>query len=400
MKNQAAHILVINCGSSSLKYEVFLMPERKSLGKGIVERIGTETGNLSQCGINGSINLNQVIESHAEAVQLMVTALTDEKNGIVENINQITGVGHRVVHGGEKYSSSVRIDKHVIDAITECIELAPLHNPVNLSGITQAMQFLPDVTQVAVFDTAFHQTLKPAAYLYGLPRDLYEKYKIRRYGFHGTSHRYVAGEATKFMKRHPSNTNLIVCHLGNGASITAISGGVSVDTSMGFTPLEGLVMGTRSGDIDPAILFYLMDRGYNEKDLNVLLNKQSGLLGLSGISNDLRDVEAAAESGNRNAIEALDVYAHKIRHYIGAYAANIVRTDILVFTGGVGENGTRMRERICTMLENLGFVIDHRKNLENGNKAGIISKDYSPTAIMVMPTNEELQIAIDTYEML
>ncbi|GAB6089687.1 acetate/propionate family kinase [Spirochaeta dissipatitropha] len=400
MKDQVARILVINCGSSSLKYEVFLMPERKSLGKGLVERIGTEAGHLSQCGINGSINLNQAIDSHAEAVQLMVTALTNEKNGIVENINQITGVGHRVVHGGEKYSSSVRIDKHVIEAITECIELAPLHNPVNLSGITQAMQFLPDVTQVAVFDTAFHQTLKPAAYLYGLPRDLYEKYKIRRYGFHGTSHRYVAGEATKFMKRHPSNTNLIVCHLGNGASITAISAGISVDTSMGFTPLEGLVMGTRSGDIDPAILFYLMERGYNEKDLNVLLNKQSGLLGLSGISNDLRDVEAAAESGNRNAIEALDVYAHKIRHYIGAYAANIVRTDILVFTGGVGENGTRMRERICTMLENLGFVIDHRKNLENGNKAGIISKDYSPTAIMVMPTNEELQIAIDTYEML
>ncbi len=400
MKSESAAILVINCGSSSLKYEVFSMPDRKSLGKGQVERIGGAEGHLEQSSINGIIDRTQGIASHADAVRLMVEALTDPKNGILHDVAEIQGVGHRVVHGGEKYSESVRIDEKVSAAIEECIELAPLHNPANLTGIQRAQELFPGIPQVAVFDTAFHQTLAPSAYLYGLPRELYEKYKIRRYGFHGTSHRYVSREATRFMKRHPENTNLIVCHLGNGASITAISSGQSVDTSMGFTPLEGLVMGTRSGDIDPAILFYLMERGYSEKELNTILNKKSGLLGLSGISNDLRDIESAAESGNKHAIDALEVYAHKIRHYIGAYAANIVRTDILVFTGGIGQFGTRMRERICTRLENLGFVIDHRKNLENGSSAGIISKDYSPTAIVVMPTNEELQIAIDTYELL
>lgn len=400
MSKHSVCILVINCGSSSLKYEVFQMPERKSLGKGVVERIASDSGHIEQTSVNGIIDRTQPIENHTAAVQLMVDALIDPKNGILHDVSEIGGVGHRVVHGGEKYSSSVVIDQQVSQAIEECIELAPLHNPVNLTGIRRAQELFPDVTQVAVFDTAFHQTLTPSAYLYGLPRELYKKYKIRRYGFHGTSHRYVAREATRFMKRHPSNTNLIVCHLGNGASITAISSGISVDTSMGFTPLEGLVMGTRSGDIDPAILFYLMERGYSEQELNTMLNKKSGLLGLSGISNDLRDIEKAAESGNRDAIEALEVYAHKIRHYIGAYAANIVRTDILVFTGGIGQHGTRMRERICSRLENLGFVIDHRKNLENGSSAGIISKEYSPTAIVVMPTNEELQIAIDTFDLL
>ena len=400
MKGEKARILVINCGSSSLKYEIFAMPDRRSLGRGQVERIGGEDGHIEQCSVNGVIDRTAPIANHSDAVQQMLDAIVDSKNGMLHDLNEITGIGHRVVHGGEKYSQSVRIDDKVMGAIEECIELAPLHNPVNLAGIQRAKEVLPDVPQVAVFDTAFHQTLAPAAYLYGLPREFYEKYKIRRYGFHGTSHRYVAGEATRFMKRHPDNTNLIVCHLGNGASITAISSGKSVDTSMGFTPLEGLVMGTRSGDIDPAILFYLTERGYTEKELNTILNKKSGLLGLSGISNDLRDIEAAAEAGNKQAIEALEVYAHKIRHYIGAYAANIVRTDILVFTGGIGQFGTRMRERICTRLENLGFVIDHRKNLENGSAAGIISKDYSPTAIVVMPTNEELQIAIDTFDLL
>jgi len=241
--------------------------------------------------------------------------------------------------------------------------------------------------------------LTPAAYLYGLPRELYETYRIRRYGFHGTSHRYVANKAVRHAKRSIDNTNVISCHLGNGASITAIQDGRSVDTSMGFTPLEGLMMGTRSGDLDPSIIFYLMERGFSAEDLNRMLNKESGLLGLSQKSNDLRDLEEAAERGDRNAIEALDVYAYRVRKFIGAYAANIVKVDILVFTGGIGQYGTRMRERICNRLENLGIVMDYRKNLENGPREGIISKDYSPTTIVVEPTNEELQIALDTYQL-
>ncbi len=400
MKEKEKLILVMNCGSSSLKYEIYEMPSRHSLGKGLVERIGEEQGKIHQESINGKYNLVQKIDSHKAAIELMCKTLTDPKNGIIESLDEILGIGHRVVHGGEEYSSSVVIDKDVIAAIEKNIELAPLHNPANLAGIKETMQLLPDRKQVAVFDTAFHQTLPPSAYLYGLPRELYEKFRIRRYGFHGTSHRYVAAEAVRFMKRSPDNTNVISCHLGNGASITAIKNGRSIDTSMGFTPLEGLVMGTRCGDIDPAIIFFLLERGYSADELNTMVNKKSGLLGLSGISNDLRDLEDAAEVGNRNAIEALDVYAHAIRKYIGAYAANIVKVDILVFTGGIGQHGARMRERICRRLENLGIVMDYRKNLENGAREGIISSDYSQTAIVVVPTNEELQIAIDAYTLI
>ncbi len=390
-------ILVINSGSSSLKYEIYEMPQRESLGRGTVERIGERTGRLFQTGSNGNIEIEREIADHKTALAMMSAALVDEVNGIVDELAEVSGVGHRVVHGGEKYSESVVIDDKVTAAIEENIELAPLHNPANLTGIVEAMGLFPDRTQVAVFDTAFHQSLRPAAYLYGLPRELYEKYRIRRYGFHGTSHRYVANEAVRFAKRSIENTNVISCHLGNGASITAIQNGRSVDTSMGFTPLEGLMMGTRSGDIDPSILFYLMERGFTAEQLNKMLNKESGLLGLSKRSNDLRDLEEAAERGERNAMEALDVYAYRVRKFIGAYAANLVKVDILVFTGGIGQYGTRMRERICNKLENLGIVMDYRKNLENGPREGIISKDYSPTTIIVEPTNEELQIAIDTY---
>ncbi|TVR64786.1 MAG: acetate kinase, partial [Spirochaetaceae bacterium] len=353
-------VLIVNCGSSSLKYEVYDMPARESLGKGLVERIGGKRSSIHQDGINGRISKELDVPDHGAAVEALVTALTDPQNGILEDIEQITGVGHRVVHGGERYSESVIIDDTVIAAIEENNELAPLHNPVNLVGIRETMRRLPGKMNVAVFDTAFHQTLTPAAYLYGIPRELYDTYKIRRYGFHGTSHRYVAHEAVKFMKRSIENTNVISCHLGNGASITAINNGKSVDTSMGFTPLEGLMMGTRSGDLDPAIVFFLLERGYTPEKLNTMLNKESGLLGLSGISNDLRDLEAAAERGDRNAIEALDVYAYRIRKYIGSYAANLVKVDILVFTGGIGQYGTRMRERICNRLENLGIVMDYR----------------------------------------
>ena len=393
-------ILIINCGSSSLKYQVYRMPERESLGKGQVERIGLADGNISQESIRGEFRRELEIPDHGFAIKLMSEALTDPATGILRDMNEITGVGHRVVHGGERYSSSVVIDEDVLTAIEENIELAPLHNPANLAGIREAMKILPDRKQVAVFDTAFHQTMPPSAYLYGLPRELYEKFKIRRYGFHGTSHRYVSGESIRFMKRSPENTNVISCHLGNGASITAINNGRSIDTSMGFTPLEGLVMGTRSGDLDPQILLYLMERGYSPSELNQLLNKKSGLLGLSGISSDLRDIESAADAGNQRAIDALEVYAHRVRNYIGAYAANIVKVDILVFTGGIGQYGVKMRERICHRLENLGIVMDYERNQENGPRQGIISVDYSPTAIVVIPTNEELQIAKDTHDLI
>tara|TARA_B100000614_G_scaffold90311_1_gene81710 strand:- start:46 stop:1272 length:1227 start_codon:yes stop_codon:yes gene_type:complete len=397
--NDGHKILVLNSGSSSLKYEVYDMPSEESLGKGVVERIGQNNSILKQSGWNGTMEIERAASDHNAAIAMMTEALTDDHNGILESLDEVWGVGHRVVHGGEKYAESVVIDDDVIKAIDENIELAPLHNPANLTGIIEAMEMFPKRTQVAVFDTAFHQTLTPAAYLYGLPRKLYEKFRIRRYGFHGTSHRYVANKAVRYAKRSIDNTNVISCHLGNGASITAIQNGRSVDTSMGFTPLEGLMMGTRSGDLDPSIIFYLMERGYSAEELNRMLNKESGLLGLSEKSNDLRDLEEAAERGDRNAIEALDVYAYRVRKFIGAYAANIVKVDILVFTGGIGQYGTRMRERICNRLENLGIVMDYRKNLENGPREGIISKDYSPTTIIVEPTNEELQIALDTYQL-
>ncbi len=394
------NILIINCGSSSLKYEVIAMPTQESLGKGVIERIGEAEGVVSQRARRGSLHYEVPIADHTVAMQWMCKALLDPEKGVLTDMGEIAAVGHRVVHGGERYASSVLIDNDVLAAIEENVELAPLHNPANLIGIREAMSLLHDVPQVAVFDTAFHQTMPSQAYLYGLPREMYSQYRIRRYGFHGTSHRYVAARAMSLMKRSPENTNVISCHLGNGASVTAIENGQSIDTSMGFTPLEGVMMGTRCGDLDPSIIFYLLERGYSKDDLNRMFNKKSGLLGLSGISNDLRDLESEAEKGNRAAIEALDAYAYRIRKYIGAYAAILVRVDILVFTGGVGQHGIAMRRRICNRLENLGIVIDYHKNLQNGSNEGIISKDYSRITILVVPTNEELQIAIDTYDII
>ncbi len=393
-------ILVINCGSSSLKYEVYAMPSRVSLGKGLVERIGETSGVITQSSPHGALREENHFKDHHAAMEAVCRVLTDPRQGIIASMEEIAGCGHRVVHGGEHYAASVVIEPAVIEIIETASELAPLHNPANLTGIREAEIALPGRSHVAVFDTAFHQTLPPAAYLYGLPRELYERYRIRRYGFHGTSHRYVAAEALKLMKRSPDNTNVISCHLGNGASITAIQNGLSVDTSMGFTPLEGLVMGTRSGDLAPAVLLFLMERGYTPQELNKILNKQSGLLGLSGISNDLRDIEKAAAEGKREAAEALEVYAYRVRKYIGAYSANMVKVDILVFTGGIGQFGIQMRERICHRLENLGMILDPDLNESIGPGPGIISRDYSRTAIVVIPTNEELQIAIDTYELL
>lgn len=399
-KKREKQILVLNSGSSSLKYEVFQMPGRKSIGKGSVERIGDDEGTLVQSTLKETITIKEHFEDHSAAMKRVGEALVDSKKGILDNANDIDAIGHRVVHGGEKFSQSVVINKDVISAIEENIELAPLHNPANLTGIQAAEMMFPGVPNVAVFDTAFHQTMPPMAYLYGLPRELYDKYRIRKYGFHGTSHRFVASRALEMLGRKPENSNLITCHLGNGCSITAIEGGRSIDTSMGFTPLEGLMMGTRSGDFDPAILNYLMERGYDAKKLNSIVNKKSGLLGLSGISNDLRDLEAAADKGIKNAVEALDVYAHRVRRYIGSYMAELVKVDAIVFTGGVGQHGVRMRERICHRLENVGIMMDYAKNITMGCSECAVSHDYSPTSILIIPTNEELQIAIDSYDLL
>ena len=390
-------ILVINCGSSSLKYEVWQMPQRVSLGRGIVERIGELKGKISQNTPRGEYARDVAVPTHKAAMELVREALTDPAQGVLGRMEEIVGVGHRVVHGGEQYANSVIIDDEVIRAVEKNVELAPLHNPPNLIGIREAQAALPGVKQAAVFDTAFHQTLPPAAYLYGLPYELYEKYRIRRYGFHGTSHRFVAGRAMEILKRSPENTNVITCHLGNGASVTAIEHGRSIDTSMGFTPLEGLVMGTRSGDIDPAIIDFLTRRGYSSPEVNALLNKKSGLLGLSGISNDLRDLEPEAAKGNQRVVDALDVYAYRVRKYVGAYVANLVKVDALVFTGGIGQYGVKMRERICHRLENLGIFMDYALNVSSGSAEGVVSTPFSPIAILVVPTNEELQIAIDTY---
>lgn len=390
-------ILVVNCGSSSLKYEVFKMPQKESLGKGTVERIGDAGSFLAQSSPRGNIRIEEPMADHGAAMARIAKTLVDPQNGILNSIDEIDAVGHRVVHGGEQFSESVVISAEVIKAIEANIELAPLHNPANLTGIQETMKLLPGKPNVAVFDTAFHQTMPPAAYLYGLPRELYDKYKIRRYGFHGTSHRYVANRALTLMKRDAANTNLITCHLGNGASITAVENGKSIDTSMGFTPLEGLMMGTRSGDFDPSIWGYLEDRGYTSKEINDIINKKSGLYGLSGISNDLRDLEGAVDLGDKNATEALEVFAHRVRKYIGAYAAELFKVDGLVFTGGIGQYGVRMRERICHRLENIGIIMDYARNVANGSKEGIVSTPYSPTTILVIPTNEELQIAMDTY---
>ena len=393
-------ILVLNCGSSSLKYEVFAMPHRRSLGRGSVERIGESEGRLVQNSPRGDHVVEQQFKDHGEAMAVIGRALVHPELGLIASLAEINGIGHRVVHGGEKFSASAIIDDEVIAAIQENMELAPLHNGPNLTGIREAAILLPGVKQVAVFDTAFHQGMPASSYLYGLPREFYDKYKIRRYGFHGTSHRYVAARAMELMRRFPENTNLITCHLGNGASLTAIENGRSIDTSMGFTPLEGVMMGTRCGDIDPAILPYLEERGFTAKQLNNILNKRSGLLGLSGISNDLRDLETAAERGESHAQEALDVYAHKVRKYIGAYSAELVKVDGLVFTGGIGQHGVKMRERISRRLEHIGIVMDYEQNAQNGSQEGVISARYSPVTILVIPTNEEMQIALDVFDLL
>ncbi len=392
-------VLVVNCGSSSIKYQLFDMTDESVLAKGLVERIGIEGAVLThQPAGKDKVVLTADIKNHSIGIKMVLSALTDKDYGVIKSMKEISAVGHRVVHGAEKFADSVLITPEVMGALEECIEMAPLHNPPNILGINACAELMPGTPQVGVFDTAFHQTMPKSAFLYGLPYEAYEKYGLRRYGFHGTSHRYVSQRCAELMGEHMTNLRIITCHLGNGASLAAVKHGKSVDTSMGFTPLEGLVMGTRCGEIDPAIIPFLMKKeGMSPEQIDNYLNKKSGVLGLSGISSDFRDIEDAAKQGNERAQLALDVFAYKVRKYIGGYVAAMGGVDAIVFTAGLGENSIAMRDKICNGLEYLGTRIDPVKNNVRG-KAAEISVDGAKVKIFVVPTNEELVIARDTQE--
>ena len=390
-------VLVINCGSSSLKYQVFNMQDETVLAKGNVEKIGLEGAFLKyRRGDEDGITIDADIPNHEVAIKLVFDALTNSEYGVLKDVAEIEAVGHRVVHGGEKYASSVLIDDAVMATLRDCVELAPLHNPPNIMGIEVAQRLMPDVKHVAVFDTAFHQTMPRHAFLYALPYELYEKYRIRRYGFHGTSHKYVAQRAAALLERPLEDLRIITCHLGNGASVTAVDHGQSVDTSMGFTPLEGLIMGTRSGDLDPAVITFLQDKEeLTLEATNALLNKKSGVLGISGVSSDFRSLEEASNNGNGRAALAIDMFAYRVKKYIGAYAAVMGGVDAIVFTAGLGENSFSMREQICQGLEFLGIEIDPERNKVRGQEVDI-STDAARVRALLIPTDEELMIAQDT----
>jgi len=394
------NVLVINCGSSSLKYQLLDMTDEHLLAKGLIERIGLDEGvHTYQRPGRDDVRETLPVPDHARACQLVLAAVTDPGHGVVASMDEVQAVGHRVVHAGEKYSASVVIDAEVIAALKQCIPLAPLHNPANITGIEAAMAVLPGVPQVGVFDTAFHQTMPDRAFVYPIPYHLYTDYQIRRYGFHGTSHRYVTLRAAQLLERDVKDLNFITCHLGNGASVAAVKAGRSIDTSMGLTPLEGLLMGTRSGDIDPSIVGYLHKRlDMSLADVEKMLNKESGMLGISGISSDLRDVEQAYARGNDRARLALEVYGYHIRKYIGAYAVALGRVDAIIFTAGVGEHASLVREWACRGLDAIGAVLDPFKNATRHDEA-IISKAASRVKIMIVPTNEELMIARDTRDL-
>lgn len=390
-------VLVLNCGSSSLKYQLIDMPQGRVLAKGLAERIGEAKGQISQHSDTTKVAHEMPLPDHNVALSQIMALLTE---GPLENIDAVKAVGHRVVHGGERFSDTVLIDDDVVTAIEDHVELAPLHNPANLVGIRVARALLPKVPQVGVFDTAFHQTMPAKAYRYALPESVYKEARVRRYGFHGTSHRYVAGRAATLLGKPLTNCNLITCHLGNGSSIAAIEGGRSVDTSMGLTPLEGLVMGTRCGDIDPAIIFHLARTQGMELDaIDKMLNKQSGLLGLSGRSNDLRSLSEAAEQGDTKAALAIEVFAYRVKKYIGAYMAVLGRVDALVFTAGIGENACELRSHIVEGMASLGLAIDDDKNTTARGQEMDISSADSRVRVLVVPTNEELAIAQETYRL-
>ncbi|MBU0550398.1 acetate kinase [Myxococcota bacterium] len=389
-------VLVLNCGSSSIKYQLLEMPAAELLAKGLIERIGEPEGYISQTvgGIKQQKTLP--IADHGVGLREALSALTQGEGAPLADLDEIEAVGHRVVHGGEDFTGTVVIDEAVLDALRANVPLAPLHNPANILGIEVAQRTLPCATQVGVFDTAFHQTMPPHAYLYAIPKALYREDRVRRYGFHGTSHRFVTAAAAEALGRPVEALNLITCHLGNGASVAAIAGGRSIDTSMGLTPLEGLVMGTRSGDLDPALIFHIARaKGLSLDAVDKLLNKQSGLLGLSGQSNDCRVLEERAEAGDEDALLALEVFAYRLKKYIGAYSAALGRVDAVIFTAGIGENSPWVRAHACAGLEILGIKLDEAKN----NTRGVvdISAAEATTRVLVLPTNEERLIAEDTY---
>lgn len=392
-------ILVINCGSSSLKYQLIDMKDEKVLAKGLVERIGMDGAILSQ-KVNGEkYKIEEPMKDHQDAIKLVLGALVDKTHGVINNMNEISAVGHRVVHAGEKYSSSVLIDDDVMKALEDCVKLAPLHNPPNIIGINACSALMPNTPMVAVFDTAFHQTLPDYAYIYALPYELYKENGIRKYGFHGTSHRFVSARAAQMLGKDIKDIKIITCHLGNGASLCAVNGGKSVETSMGFTPLAGIVMGTRCGDIDPAIVTYLMrELNMSPDEVDSLVNKKSGVLGISGVSSDFRDLEAECDKGNKRAKLALDVYYYEVKKLIGAYSAVLAGADCLVFTAGLGENSARSRKAICAGLEFLGIKICDDRNGKAIGTAAEISTDDSKVKVLVIPTDEEMMIARDTKE--
>jgi len=391
-------VLVVNAGSSSIKYQVFDMTDESVLAKGLVDRVGIPGTTLKhEPAGKDDVLIKKDLPNHTEGMKLVLEVLINEEYGCIKSMDEVGAVGHRVVHGGEDFAASVVIDDKVKKVIRDCFDVAPLHNPPNLMGIEACQELMPNVPHVAVFDTAFHQTMTAGNFMYALPYDVYEKYKVRRYGFHGTSHFYVSHRAADMLGKPYADCKIITLHLGNGASMAAIKDGRVIDTSMGFTPLEGLVMGTRSGDIDPAIVFFLMDKlNMDAAEANNYFNKKSGLLGLSGVSNDLRDILEAADSGNERAQLALDVYYNKIKGYIGNYIAKLNGCDCLVFTAGVGENGIDVRENICKDLEALGIKMDAPKNKVRGKEVDVAADD-SKIRIFIIPTNEELVIARDTY---
>ncbi len=394
-------VLVLNSGSSSVKYQLFNMDNRSVLAKGQVERIGMKGAVLSHTRHDGhKVKMAGEIIDHQTAIEYILAILISENHGVLKDRNEIDAVGHRVVHGGEKFKDSVIITREVIEQLQEFIDLAPLHNPHNIKGINACHQLLKDVPMVAVFDTAFHSTMPDYSYLYGLPYILYKRYGVRRYGFHGTSHYFVSRRARDLMQRDMDDLKMITCHLGNGCSITAIDGGKSIDTSMGFTPVEGLLMGTRSGDVDPALVLHLIGKEeLTLGDMNTLLNKHSGLSGISGVSSDMREIEEAMDNGNDRARVAFQMFTYRLRKYIGAYFATLGRLDAIVFTGGIGENSPKVRKRALENFEFAGLKIDDQKNEDAVDKEADISADDSQVKAFVIPTNEELVIAVDTEKL-
>lgn len=390
-------IIVLNCGSSSIKYQLFDMTNQQAIAKGLIDKIGLHGSYIKHETKGETVTLEGEIIDHQAGIEYMLGILTSKKRGSLKSFEEIDAVGHRVVHGGEKFNNSVLITEEVIQQITEVIDLAPLHNPPNLRGILAMKELLPAVPQVSAFDTAFHQTMPEYAYMYAIPYSLYIKYSIRRYGFHGTSHRYVSKRAAEILGKDIKDLKLITCHLGNGASITAVDKGISVDTSMGLTPVEGLIMGTRTGDLDLGVLTFIMNKeGINIQAANTLINKHSGMLGITGISSDMREIEKAAINGNERAKLGLNMYHYRIRKYIGAYAAAMGGLDAVIFTGGIGENAPDSRKEICKDLSFLGIDFDDAKNAGLRGKEMTISRESSKVKILVVPTNEELVIAKDT----